>query len=71
MRWPMMLAGIATLVALPLYARRYLGAGTALFFSVLLAISPMLVFYSRMARPYALTLLLSLVALILAPQVLG
>jgi hypothetical protein len=62
MRWPMMVAGLATLGVLPLYARRYVGDGVALLFAAVLAISPMLVFYSRMARPYALTLLLALVA---------
>jgi uncharacterized membrane protein len=63
MRWPMMLAGIATLAVLPLYARRFVGDGVALLFAALLAMSPMLVFYSRMARPYALTLMLALLAL--------
>ncbi len=48
---------------MPLYVRRYLGSRTTLLFTVLLAISPVLIQYSRMARPYALTLLLSLCAL--------
>jgi hypothetical protein len=48
----------------PWYARRSVGDGVALLFAALLAISPMLVFYSRMARPYALTLLLTLLALV-------
>lgn len=64
MRWPLLLTGVATLLVLPLYARRFVGDGTALLFGSLLAISPMLVFYSRMARPYSLTLLLTLVALV-------
>jgi len=63
MRWPMMLAGVITLIVFPLYVRRFFSDKTTLIFSVLLAMSPMLVIYSRTARPYALTLLLSLLAL--------
>jgi len=63
MRWPMMLAGLITLVVFPLYVRKFLDDKTTLFFSVLLAISPLLVLYSRTARPYALTLVLSMLAL--------
>lgn len=63
MRWPMMLAGILTLLVAPIYLRRFLNARTTLSFSALLAMSPVLIQYSRMARPYALTLLLSLCAL--------
>ncbi len=63
MRWPMMAAGLVSLVVFPVYVRRYFDRPTSLFFSVLLAISPMLVIYSRTARPYALTLLLSLLAI--------
>ncbi len=62
MRWPMMLAGLTTLVVFPLYVRRYLGEMTALVFALALAISPLLVIYSKTARPYSLTILLSMVA---------
>ncbi|MBE9549300.1 MAG: glycosyltransferase family 39 protein, partial [Proteobacteria bacterium] len=62
MRWPMMLAGISTLVAFPLYIRKFFDNKTTLIFSLLLSLSPLLVIYSRTARPYSITLLLSLVA---------
>lgn len=58
MRWPMLICGIATLVLLPLYVWRALGPRHAILFGFLLAISPALVLYSRIARPYAVTLLL-------------
>jgi mannosyltransferase len=58
MRWPAILAGIATLALFPWYAARRIGSAEALSFAALLAISPLLFFFSRMARPYALTLLL-------------
>ncbi len=63
MRWPMMLAGISTLVLFPLYVRKFIDDKATLMFSFLLAISPVLILYSRTARPYALTLFLSLLAL--------
>lgn len=58
MRWPLVAAGIATLVLFPWYAARHVGRTEALLFAALLAISPLLYFFSRTARPYALTLFL-------------
>jgi Dolichyl-phosphate-mannose-protein mannosyltransferase len=62
MRMPMLLCGLATLVLFPLFAARRLGSPAAALFAVLLAMSPLLVLYSRMARPYAITLLLGWIA---------
>jgi hypothetical protein len=59
MRLPMLLAGLATLVLFPLYIARRFSWPVATVFATLLAISPLLILYSRMARPYALTLLFS------------
>jgi hypothetical protein len=62
MRWPMLFAGLFTLVVFPVYARKYFSDKVTLLFSALLVVSPMLLIYSRTARPYALTMLLSLLA---------
>ena len=62
MRWPMLSAGLLILILFPLRASDRLGWRVALLFALLLAISPMLVNYSRQARPYALTLLLGYLA---------
>lgn len=62
MRWPMIAAGIAMLALFPWYVARHVGRSEALLFAALLAISPLLFFFSRMARPYALTLLFIYVA---------
>jgi len=59
MRWPMLVSGVATLVLFPLYVAPRLGRAPAAVFALLLALSPLLVIYSRMARPYAITLLLA------------
>ena len=66
MRLPMLAAGLASLVVLP-WALAGSGAQrldrrTQRVFMLLLAISTLLVGYSRMARPYALTLLFTLTA---------
>ena len=62
MRWPMMLAGLLILILFPVWVSRHLGWRVALVFALLLAISPLLVSYSRNARPYALTLFLGYLA---------
>jgi hypothetical protein len=62
LRAPMLACGLASLVVLPLYVAPRVGRATASVFAVLLAISPLLIIYSRMARPYAITLLLGWIA---------
>jgi hypothetical protein len=64
MRAPMLLAGIATLFALPLLVRRELGKPASDGFAWLLAVSPLHVYFSRYARPYAISLLLAVVSVI-------
>jgi hypothetical protein len=63
MRWPLLLAGLLTLLVFPAYAWRRFSPRVALLFTALMALSPMLVIYSHTARPYALTLLLSFAGL--------
>ena len=56
LRMPMLIAGILTVVLLPLGLRGKVGDRTIALFALLLALSPFLVSYSRIARSYALTL---------------
>jgi len=65
MRAPLVVAGVATLFLFPWYVARRVGVAEALVFAALLAISPLLYFFSRTARPYALTLLLGWTAHVL------
>ena len=65
LRWPSLLSGIATVVLLPLLLGRDLGPRRTLLWAVLLAVSPTLVYYSRIGRPYAVVALLAPLALIL------
>lgn len=63
-RLPELLAGLLLLVLAPLWADRRLGRGTAVGYAWLLAISPGLVLYSRIARPYMIVVLLSFGAVV-------
>ncbi|MCC7216894.1 MAG: hypothetical protein IT517_08995 [Burkholderiales bacterium] len=64
MRAPMLAAGIVLVVAAPALARAWAPPPVRAAWTVLLAVSPLLVYFSRTARPYALTALLATVALI-------
>ena len=64
MRLPMLVCGLLTLVLGTLWAWRRVSPGVAAFFAAFLAVSPLLVNYSRNARPYAITLLLDGVAIL-------
>lgn len=61
-RGPVMAAGILLLGVAPLWARRVSSTGAALVFPWLVALSPDLVLYSRIARSYAPASLLALAA---------
>lgn len=63
MRWPMIVCGLITLAAFPMTVRYQFGKREAALFATLLAVSPLLVIYSRTARPYAVTLLLGYMAI--------
>ena len=63
LRQPSLLAGLATVIALPAALRGRLDDRILALFALLLSLSPFLVSYSRIARPYAVTLLGVYVAL--------
>jgi len=54
LRVPMLAAGLALLVGLPLVVGRWFGSVAAVAAAGLVAISPSLVLYSRFARPYGI-----------------
>ena len=64
MHLPLLVAGLALLVAAPWLLRSTLPAPTRAVWTGLLAISPSLVYFSRTARPYALLALLGVVAFV-------
>ena len=66
MRLPSLLAGILTLLVIPLLMRPWLKRNEIIVLVGLIAISPFLINYSRIARPYALVALLAGASLPLA-----
>jgi hypothetical protein len=64
MHLPMLVAGIVLLVVAPLLLRRETTLPVRATWVALLAISPLLVYHSKVARPYALTSLLVPLAII-------
>lgn len=64
LRLPMLVAGLLTVVAVPWLFRDRLHSFERLATGALLAISPVLIEYSRKGRPYALTILLCVVAFV-------
>jgi hypothetical protein len=63
LRLPSLAFGIATLAVAPLLMREHLGRRGSHAFAWLLAVSPLLILYSRYARPYDIGALLCFVAL--------
>jgi hypothetical protein len=62
MRAPMLLCGLLAVVVLPLLVADDVGEAASVVFAWLLAIAPLHVYFSRYARPYAITMLLACVA---------
>lgn len=52
-RFPSLCAGMLAMVILPLQVRRLWGDYVAIITAALIAISPVLIFYSRISRPYS------------------
>lgn len=63
MRAPMLLAGIGLLLAAPAFTRTLLPLATRVLWVALMAISPLLTYHTRTARPYAITTFLCFVAI--------
>jgi hypothetical protein len=64
LRLPSVAAGLALLVMIPVLIERLIGRETAIVLAWSLAVSPMLCFFSRLVRPYAITTLLTGVAVL-------
>jgi hypothetical protein len=64
MRMPMFVSGIALLAVAPLMIRRDADRATRALWVGLLAVSPLLVYFSKIARPYSITVLAVFIAVI-------
>jgi uncharacterized membrane protein len=65
LRLPVMLAGLLSLIILPLMTKRIFGERVSIIFAGFLAISPFLIFYSRYARGYEIATMSGFMALLL------
>lgn len=63
-----MAAGLATLMVVPVLLRRWLDAGERLTLGALIALSPLLIHFARYVRPYALIVLLGVIAMLVLWQ---
>jgi hypothetical protein len=64
MRMPMLVAGIALLAVAPLLVRGSTDRTTRALWVGLLAVSPLLVYFSKIARPYSITVLAVVIAVV-------
>ena len=64
LRLPSLIAGMAGLLIFPLFLRRILNRRVAIIFAFLCAISPSLVYYSRVFRPYSMIAFLSFLSIL-------
>lgn len=64
LRAPALICGLLAIVAVPLLARRWMGWSSAVFLAFLIALSPALVWYSRIVRVYMPLVLVSTVAVL-------
>lgn len=65
LRAPLLIAGLAAILAIPWMLKSRLSVSERGWLALLLALSPILIYFSRTARPYALTVLLAFAALII------
>jgi len=63
MRMPTFLAGVGLIIVVPLFIRNILGQPTAIVCAFFVAISPVLINYSRIARPYSIAVLLVMISI--------
>jgi uncharacterized membrane protein len=68
LRLPSWLCGILCVLVCPLLARKIVGPHRAAWLALLLALSPLLIFYSRICRPYSAVAFLGFAALLLAAR---
>ncbi len=68
LRLPSLVCGLLCVVVGPLLVRKLVGTRRAVLLAMLLAVSPLLVFYSRISRPYSAVALLAFVAILLAAR---
>jgi len=62
LRAPIIISGVLSLIVFPVFVAKMFNRRTTIISSFLFAMSPVLVFYSRMSRPYGIVVVLSFVS---------
>jgi Dolichyl-phosphate-mannose-protein mannosyltransferase len=68
LRLPSLVCGLSCVLVCPLLARKLIGTQCAVWLGFLLAVSTLLIFYSRICRPYSAVALLAFAALLFAAR---
>lgn len=68
LRMPLLVCGMLIVIIGPLLARGFIGTRQAAWLALLLAISPILIFYSRFSRPYSAVAFLGFVSILCAAR---
>jgi hypothetical protein len=68
LRLPLLVCGMLCVLVCPLLAREIIGTRRAAWLALLLAISPLLIFYSRICRPYSAVTLFAFAAILFAAR---
>ena len=68
LRLPSLVFGLAALLVFPILIRDLVGRRRAALFALLLAVSPLLVFYSRLCRPYGAVAFLAFASILYGVQ---
>jgi hypothetical protein len=68
LRLPLLICGVLCVLICPLLAREIIGTRQVAWLALLLAISPLLIFYSRICRPYSAVALFGFAAILFAAR---
>jgi hypothetical protein len=68
LRLPSLVGGLLCVILTPVAARKLIGSRPAALLGLLLAFSPLLIFYSRLCRPYSCVALLGFAAILLTER---
>lgn len=68
LRLPSLICGVLCVIICPLLASKIIGSQRAAWLALLLAVSPILIFYSRICRPYSAVAFFGFVAILLAAR---
>jgi hypothetical protein len=68
LRLPLLVCGMFCVLVCPLLAREIIGTRRSAWLALLLAVSPLLIFYSRICRPYSAVVLFAFTAILFAAR---